>query len=180
MIRHEASDDHTSCSQDQFLKKNMETALKKSYEVQYDAVIKALKFVYWLASENIPLSKYDSFFLAICNELDVPGLQPFSLGGSNTVNYRSYYAANELLDAICATVDEDIDSLIEKSPFIAVLCDESTDISNTARMTIDFRTFNPETGEARSVFINDIEYEDGSGEGFFGEIVKVLTSRILI
>lgn len=47
-------------------------------------------------------------------------------------------------------------------------------------MTIDFRTFNPETGEARSVFINDIEYEDGSGEGFFGEIVKVLTSRILI
>lgn len=85
MIRHEASDDHTSCSQDQFLKKSMETALKKSYEAQDDAVIKALKIVYWLASENIPLSKYDRF-LAICNELDVPGLQPFSLVGSNTVN----------------------------------------------------------------------------------------------
>lgn len=176
MYRHEASDDHKNCSQEQSLKQNMAHAIKKSYEAQDNAIIKALKVVYWLASENIPLSKYESF-LTICKQLDIPGMEPLSIGGSNRVNYCSYYAANELLNALCTTIDEDINSLIAKSPYISVLCDESTDISNTARMTINFRLINPETGAVKSVFINDIEYEDGTGEGLCGEIIKVLESR---
>lgn len=70
-------------------------------------------------------------------------MEPLSIGGSNGVNYCSYYAANELLNALCTTIDEDINSLIAKSPYISVLCDESTDISNTAQMTINFRLINP-------------------------------------
>lgn len=176
MYRHEASDDHKNCSQEQSLKQNIAHAIKKSYEAQDNAIIKALKVVYWLASENIPLSKYESF-LTICKQLDIPGMEPLSTGGSNRVNYCSYYAANELLNALCTAIDEDINSLIAKSPYISVLCDESTDISNTARMTINFRLINPETGAVKSVFINDIEYEDGTGEGLCGEIIKVLESR---
>jgi hypothetical protein len=62
MIRHEESDDHKSCTRDNILKKNMESAMKKSYEAQDNSVVKALKIVNWFASENIPLSKYSSFF----------------------------------------------------------------------------------------------------------------------
>lgn len=34
-----------------------------------------------------------------------------------------------------------------------------------------------EIGVVKSVFINDIEYEDGIGEGLFGEIIKVFELR---
>lgn len=97
-------------------------------------MIKAIKVIYWLANEIIPFSKYKSL-LSICKELDMPGLQPFSVGNTNRITYSSYYTADELLEALCVTIDEDINNLIAKSPYISVLCDESTYISNTARMT---------------------------------------------
>lgn len=122
----------------------MAHVIKKSYEAQDNAIINALKVVYWLVAGNIPLSKYEGF-LTICKPLDIPGMEPLSIGGSNRVNYCSYYAANELFNALCTTIDEDINSLIAKSPYISVLCEESTDISNTARVTINFRLINPET-----------------------------------
>lgn len=49
--------------------------------------------IYWLAAENIPLSKYDSF-LTICKLLGIPRMEPLSIGGLSRVNYCSYYAAN--------------------------------------------------------------------------------------
>lgn len=44
-------------------------------------------------------------------------------------------------------------------------------------MAINVRLIYPETGAVKSVFNNDIEYEDGTGEGLIGEIIKVLESR---
>lgn len=84
-----------------------------------------------------------------------------------------------MLNALYTTIEEDINSLIAKYPYISVLCDESTDISHTARMAINVRLIYPETGAVKSVLINDIEYEDGTGEGLFGEIIKVLESRTI-
>lgn len=44
-------------------------------------------------------------------------------------------------------------------------------------MIINFCLINIEIGVVKSVFINDIEYEDGIGEGLCGEIIKVFELR---
>ena len=174
MSRHEETDDHKSSGESAKLKSDMNVAVKKTHEAQDLAIVKALKVVYWLASENLPLSKYESQ-MNLMKELEVPGL--CHLGVSGRVTYESYYTANELLEAISATIDEQVNADISDSPFVSILCDESTDISNTPRMTINARIINPRSGKAKSLFLQDLEYEDGSGEGLCNEILHLLKQR---
>ena len=154
----------------------MSVALKRSYEAHDTALIKAMKSVHWLASENLPLSKYESF-VHLLKDLEVPGLE--GLAVSSRLSYESYYTATELLEAMSATVDDKINAKLADSPFIAILADESTDISNTQRMTITAIVIDPFTSQPNTIFIQDLEYEDGSGAGLTSEILKQLEQRNL-
>ena len=154
----------------------MSVALKRSYEAHDTALIKAMKSVHWLVSENLPLSKYESF-VHLLKDLEVPGLE--GLAVSSRLSYESYYTATELLEAMSATVDDKINAKLADSPFIAILADESTDISNTQRMTITAIVIDPFTSQPNTIFIQDLEYEDGSGAGLTSEILKQLEQRNL-
>ena len=85
--------------------------------------------------------------------------------------------ANELLEAISATIDEQVNSDISDFPFVSIVCDESTDISNAPRMIINARIINPRSGKAKFLFLQNLEYEDGSGEGLCNEILHLLKQR---
>ncbi|CAH3126307.1 unnamed protein product [Porites lobata] len=49
---------------------------------------------------------------------------------SERVDYESYYTANEILSAISTQIDAEVSERIERSPFVTILADESTDIAN--------------------------------------------------
>ena len=50
------------------------------------------------------------------------------MGGNAT--YRSHQSAEGMQDAIATVLKFNIDKLVEASPFISLLIDESTDVSN--------------------------------------------------
>ena len=93
------------------------------------------------------------------------------------VDYESYYTANEILTAISSQIDEDLNKKIQQSPFITMLADESTDISNKKRMTMHARIVDPKTSVAETVYLRDVEYEDGKGEGLAQEILNEAQER---
>lgn len=51
------------------------------------------------------------------------------------------------------------------------------DICNKKRMTMTAKITNPENSQAQTVFLRDIEYESGTGEGLTSEITKELEIR---
>ena len=96
MVRHEAITDHQSAIQSPQLQKHMEVVMKNTQLEEDQAIIKSLKVVYWMATENIPLSKYSSL-INLLKMLHVPGLGCLAIG--SRIDYKSYYSANELLEA---------------------------------------------------------------------------------
>lgn len=89
-----------------------------------------------VSDENLPLSKYDSL-TSFLKEVNLPGLD--LVCNDNRIKYQSYYTANELLDALNFVADCELNRKCRESPYISILADESTDISNTQRMTITAR-----------------------------------------
>ncbi|KAK3747890.1 hypothetical protein QZH41_001354 [Actinostola sp. cb2023] len=174
MMRHEQFADHKSAIQAVELKDNFDAAFAKANSQEDEAVIKALKVVYWLASENLPMSKYESL-MQLLKELEVPKIECLKV--NNRIDYESYYTANELLSAISSQIDEELDKKIEKSPVVTVLADESTDISNTKRMTIHARIVDPTTSVPETIYLRDVEYDDGTGEGLTNTIMHEMGER---
>ena len=102
----------------------------------------------------------------------VPGLGSLNIGDS--IDYNSYYTANELLEAISDVLDEKNTTQLKESPYIYIylFADESTDNANKKRMTMIARIVDPSTSIASSVFLTDIEYADGTDEGLSIEILN--------
>lgn len=66
--------------------------------------------------------------MQLLKDLGIPKIACLKV--SERVDYESYYAANEILTAISSQIDEDLNEKIQQSPFVTMLADESTDISN--------------------------------------------------
>lgn len=84
-----------------------------------------------------------------------------------------------MLDALNFVADCEVNRKCRESPNISILADESTDISNNQRMTITARVINPKILECSAVFLQDLEYEDGSGVGLTEQITNQLSRRSL-
>ncbi|XP_062573421.1 zinc finger protein 862-like [Saccostrea cucullata] len=172
--RHENSQDHRDSIQAQSLSKEMNVAVAKMMTDHDSALIKAIKTVHWLAIENLPLSKFESM-MDFLKDVGTPNLNFLQVG--NRIDYQSYYSANEFLHAISDVIEEKTTENLQKSPFVTIYADESTDICNKKRMTMTARIINPENSRAQTVFLRDIEYENGTGEGLTSEIIKELNLR---
>ena len=162
IIRHEATADHKISVAAPKPNNNMTEAINNAKCEQDEAIIKTLKLVNWLACENVPLPKFERL-MNLLKELGVPGLGSLNIG--DRIDYNSYYTANELLEAISGILDEKNTTRLKESPYISLFADESTDIANKKRMTMTARIVDPSTSIALSVFLTDIEYADGTGEG---------------
>lgn len=96
---------------------------------------------------------------------------------NDRINYESYYSATEILDAIDLEIESEIDEKISKSPNVTILADESTDISNNKKITINARIINPETSIPETVFLRDKSYSDGTGEGLTSVITEEMAKH---
>ncbi|KAL5022803.1 hypothetical protein ScPMuIL_001958 [Solemya velum] len=174
MTRHEAISDHTAAVSAPKLALQFEAAAANAFSEEEEAILKAIKTVFWMASENLPLSKYEGL-MGLMKDLEVPKLECLKV--SERIDYTSYYTANEILAAISDQIEEEVDQKIRDSPFITLLSDESTDITNTKRMTINARIVNPKTSVPETLYLRDLEYEDGTGEGLATVLWEEVCSR---
>ncbi|XP_071138553.1 zinc finger protein 862-like [Mytilus edulis] len=83
----------------------------------------------------------------------------------------------EILDAIDLEIESEIDEKISKSPYVTILADESTDISNNKKITINARIINPETSIPETVFLRNKSYSDGTGEGLTSVITEEMAKH---
>ncbi|XP_060559338.1 zinc finger protein 862-like [Ruditapes philippinarum] len=174
LYRHEVIDDHIQSVATPSLAENFQLAVSKAFSKEDEAMVKMIKTVVWLAKENLPLSKFESL-VNFLNSVDVPGLE--ALECSEKVNYKSYYTANEILSAIGDHLDCIINQKLHQSPCVAVLADESTDIANKKRMTINAVVIDPETSCPNTIYLRNVEYEDGTGVGLASVIVDEFYRR---
>ncbi|XP_071147183.1 zinc finger protein 862-like [Mytilus edulis] len=130
--------------------------------------------VYWLASEDLPLNKYESM-INFLKKVGVTKLE--NLKFNDRINYESYYSATEILAAIDLEIESEIDEKISKSPYVTILADESTDTSNNKKITINARIIDPETSIPETVILRDKSYSDGTGEGLTSVIIEEMAKH---
>ena len=173
MSRHEASEDHQSVLKSRKLKETMDEAIKKAHSEADKALIKAMKVVYWLVTENVALSKYESL-MQLVKDLGVD-LAALKIG--TRIDYESYYSAKEILKSLSDDIDERVTRKLQDSPVLTILADESTDIGNRKRMVVNARVIDPKTSKTETLYLRNFEYEGGSGEDLCAQLVNEVERR---
>ena len=84
--------------------KNFKQAVNKVLTNEEKGITTALKMVYWLTQEGMPLSKYGSM-LRFMKSCETPYLE--NLKVSDTIDYSSYDTAKGLLEALSNVIDTD-------------------------------------------------------------------------
>lgn len=154
--------------------KNFKQAVNKVLTNEEKGITTALKMVYWLTQEGMPLSKYGSM-LRFMKSCETPYLE--NLKVSDTIDYSSYDTAKGLLEALSNVIDTDTTEKMKDSPVITVLTDESTDIIVHHKLCIKVRIVDPLTLHPSTLFLTDVRLEKATGNGIFSEIKCQLNQR---
>ena len=118
-----------------------------------------------------PTNKYKSM-MNLHQDLCVPDIAILQTG----INYDSQYTANDLLDSLSAYADNELSQKMCASPFVTILADESTDISNTKRLVIYTQII--DDGMVPSThYVCNVECTDATGKGIAQAILSEMESR---
>jgi len=83
-----------------------------------------MKVVFWLAENDIPLSKLPKI-IQLCRALECPKL----LSISNPITYENNISGRQMLSAISSSIEEAIWKELDEATAFGIMIDESTDIS---------------------------------------------------
>ena len=176
ITRHISHPDHHLLLTAKTMNKSTEVAFQRSFDLESQAVVTAMKAVYYIAKEHLPLTKYTSlinlFKSVKAEHIDY-------LKGGESTDYDSSYAALEFLEAISNHFTEEINTKLASASVITLLCDESTDIATHKKLSLWARVINidqkiivPET-----LFLSDVFLEKGDGVTIAEAIKKELSDR---
>lgn len=171
LIRHAALNDHQSAIQAPVLQTEMKLCQDKSHLKEDNAMTVLLKAVKWMCTEDIPLVKYRSL-VDLMQDVSVPDIQCFK---NAKINYNSQYTVNELLDSLSSAVECDLNETLKESPFITLLADESTDISNKKRLVIYAQVIVDMVPE--TYYVCNVECKDATGKGIAQAILNEILPR---
>lgn len=112
---------------------NFERAVVTSVTLQEKTVVSALRTVYWLGKEYIATEKYRSLlnFLKLqrCKDLE-------NLTVGKNASYDSVQSAKEFQSVIAENIQSEITEKLQKSSFVSVMAEESTDIAVSKKLVI--------------------------------------------
>jgi len=158
--RHVKITDHKLALSDSVLRKNFVKASQTAIAAKSDAVITAMRSVYWLAKESIATAKYPS----LMEFLRLQGCESLSnLDIGKNATYSSRATADEFQEIIASIVEKDLIEKIKASKFVSILMDESTDISVTKKMVVYIRFMNSVESQSwlpETHFLGNISIED--------------------
>ena len=124
-------------------------ALEKQITLQRNAVVGAMKIMYWLAKEEVAhTTKYESL-LDLAIDLGCNYLKELHIAGNAT--YRSRQIVGEFLQSISSQVEEDTLQQLASSTYLSLMTDESTDISVLKQLVLVIRYLLP-TGNVTTSF----------------------------
>ena len=104
-----------------------------SVTFQEKAVLSALRTVYWLGKEYITTEKYRT----LLNFLKLQGCKDLeNLTAAKNATYDSVQSAKDFQSVIAESIQSEITEKLQKSSFVSVMTDESTDISVSKKLVI--------------------------------------------
>ena len=174
LLRHMTGADHKNALLAKSQAKNLEKVVQKVLSREEEAVITSMKIVYFMARENIPLSKYKNM-MGLHQHLNTPHIDDLKV--NNRIGYTSYTTAVEHLSSIANVINQKLTKQMSDSPYITILADESTDIVVHQKLCITARILDPLTLNAKTIFLADIHIKSATGEVLCETIVNHLTSR---
>ena len=75
-------------------------------------------------------------------------------------SYQSRASVQEFQESISEVLESELLNKIRKAEFFSILCDESTDISNTKKLILYVRLIDPDTFVASTHFLGNITVEE--------------------
>ncbi|XP_021373041.1 zinc finger protein 862-like [Mizuhopecten yessoensis] len=150
-------------------------ATKNAFHKKSDSLTKALSTAYWMAKENVASMKFSSML----DFMDYQGVDVTSMKVGDNATYSSRASVEEFQECIAEVVESDLLEKVKASPFISILTDESTDISNTKKMVLYIRLVDQDTFVASTHFLGNVSIEGSSAtaEILFNYIVNFLESK---
>ena len=134
LTEHAATLDHRNALKTPVHRSNQEEVAKNVLTKEENGIAQAVKAVHWIVSEDLPLSKYDSF-MSLMAEYEVTDVDKLKV--SESASYTSRYTANDILEVLAEDVDAQAGKQLDESRLLSVLADETTDITVRKRMGID-------------------------------------------
>ena len=160
------------------MKKSTELAFQHSSDQECQAFVTAMKAVYYVAKEHLPLTKYTSLINLFKS---VKAEQVDLLKGGESTNYDSFYAASEFLEAIGDYFTEEINKKLASASVITLLCDESTDVATHKKLAIWARVVDIDNAqkimEPETLFLCDVFLQKSDGQTIVQAIKKELSDR---
>ena len=175
-FRHSAITDHIKTADHKFSRQapdsrdNNERVAEKQDATEDIAGKLALKVVYWMVTEDLPLSKFPSL-IQLMKDLHVPNIDKLQV--SEKVKYDSYTSAVGFLQALSSSADEDLKSKLKASSAVTVLADESTDITTTKKLVL-YATIADSSLQPSTHFVANVHCPDGTGAGLANSILNVM------
>ncbi|KAK7463281.1 hypothetical protein BaRGS_00038148 [Batillaria attramentaria] len=120
------------------------------------AMMTAVRGVSWLIKEDLPLSKFPSQ-MKLLRECGAANLE--FLDVSKDVHYDTR-TADELLECLAEQVAEEAKSELTASPYVAVMADETTDITVNKRLGLYVRTVDADM-QPKTRFLTNVHVPDG-------------------
>ena len=145
--------------------RHFEKAAAVAETKQEKAVAISMKAVFWMCSENLPLSKLSSL-MELLKLLGVPNIEHLKIG--KRIDYTGCNSACGFLKVLSDVVDANL---------VTVLTDESTDILVNHRLTINLRIVSPVELKPSTHFLCDVLLHDAKGSSIFAVIKHELDAR---
>lgn len=165
--------DHKEAVKENSMAKQFEDMRDRAVNDQEHAVIVAMKVVYWLAKESLPIHKYGSL-LNLLKDLKVPFLEHLS---ARNATYSSDKAAGDMLESISSVIRKNTENQLQRSPFITILCDETTDVSVQKKLIMYTTSVDPDTLDVSTSYLTNVNVKDGKSESIYTEVKKCLSDN---
>ena len=107
----------------------------KQFAQRDDAVVVAMKLLFWLIKENITVEKWNSLKL-LRESLGADEISCLSL--TRNATYSGRPARDNMLSALYSVVRKTTLSVLSEATFSSVLSDETTDIANKGQLVVHF------------------------------------------
>ena len=109
--------------------------IRNKNKQQDAAMLKCLQALYWIAKEDIALRKWHS----LKELLGQVGVDLSAIRLGKNAHYDSDQILGEFLEALAEVVHDETSSLIQRSAFVGVMADETTDVSNICQLDLHLR-----------------------------------------
>ncbi|CAB4433386.1 unnamed protein product [Rhizophagus irregularis] len=121
---HASTKDHTDATNREIAKAELIKVTNNAIDKAQQHVGALMKVVFWLAENDIPLSKLPKI-MQLCRALECPKF----LSISNPITYENNISGRQMLSAISNSIEEAIWKELDKATAFGIMIDESTDIS---------------------------------------------------